>query len=631
MAIVKLSKLKLYGMVEEKTEVVDLLYKSNLVHIKDVNNIPGMTKNSNESKIAEYEQKLQKLQKVIEFYENLRKNSKYSEILVKENDFNDFENQHKEIIDELSQVVSILEVIDEKNHLIAEIKNEKSNNESQNEEFDNTDKKLFLINIKISSTQIEELKSYLDDLDLTHYTEENGNFEIVIPETELNRLEEIISKLKLKIDFKEEKIVSAETFEYYSKLLGSYEVRSIKEFIDSGKKHLDLYKIYYDYLFEAKQKLELDNSLGFTKKTFMLNGYIENDKKQEFENLIKSSNLSVSYEFSKPSSKDAVPTKTKNRKLVKPFEFVTNMYSVPRYNEIDPNYFVGIFFSLYFGFIMADIGYGIILTLIGLCLSLKKGKNTGMKELMRVIAIGGACSIIFGIFFGSFFGYTNSDIKLIPKAILPDPSKNVMLYLIGSVAIGAVQIMVSFVLKGILLIRRGRIAEAICSAFAWDIFFIGVALFGLDLANITSGLQMIGIIIAASGVAISVIGNIIINKGFDRLAKSFGSLYGILNLFSDLLSYTRLFGLMLSGVIIASIVNQLASGFFTSIIKAPLGIIILLIGHSFNIAMGALGAYIHDARLQYIEFFSRFYEGEGELFMPFGSDYSYIKLVKVEE
>ena len=143
--------------------------------------------------------------------------------------------------------------------------------------------------------------------------------------------------------------------------------------------------------------------------------------------------------------------------------------------------------------------------------------------------------------------------------------------------------------------------------------------------------MLVGIIVACSGVGISVIGNLFINKGFERVSKSFGSLYSILNLFSDLLSYTRLFGLMLSGVIIATIVNQLAGGFYTSVWKIPFGLLISFIGHAFNISMGALGAYIHDARLQYIEFFSRFYEGEGELFTPFGSKFSYINLIEVED
>ena len=153
-------------------------------------------------------------------------------------------------------------------------------------------------------------------------------------------------------------------------------------------------------------------------------------------------------------------------------------------------------------------------------------------------------------------------------------------------------------------------------------------LFALEFAGVYVGLGSIGIALAGSSVAISVIGLFATNKGFDRISKSYGSLYSIIGLFSDILSYARLFGLMLSGAIIASIVNQLASGFLTSISTMAIGGIILLIGHSFNLAMGALGAYIHVARLQYIEFFSRFYEGEGELFVPFGSNFSYVKLIK---
>ena len=120
----------------------------------------------------------------------------------------------------------------------------------------------------------------------------------------------------------------------------------IKVFLNIVSKYL-LWKLNYKL-----QKIELDKDLGFTEKTFVLEGYIENDKKQVLEDLIKSKNLCVAYEFSKPTSTDNVPTKTKNKKFVKPFEFVTNMYSVPKYNEIDPNFLLGLFFSLFFGFIM---------------------------------------------------------------------------------------------------------------------------------------------------------------------------------------------------------------------------------------------------------------------------------------
>ena len=161
----------------------------------------------------------------------------------------------------------------------------------------------------------------------------------------------------------------------------------------------------------------------------------------------------------------------------------------------------------------------------------------------------------------------------------------------------------------------------------WDFFFVGLILFVLEFAGVYVGLGTVGIYLAVGSVAISVIGIAFINKGFDRFTKAFGAVYGIINIASDILSYARLFGLMLSGAIIGSIFNDLAAGFLTSPITFIIGAVILVIGHSFNIAMGALGGYIHVARLQYIEFFSRFYEGEGELFVPFGTDFSYVNLI----
>ena len=276
---------------------------------------------------------------------------------------------------------------------------------------------------------------------------------------------------------------------------------------------------------------------------------------------------------------------------------------------------------------MADIGYGLCLIAFGFLMALKQKRQTGFKKLMNVIAIGGLFTVIFGVLFGSFFGVSHETWKFVPPAVLPNPVDSVITLLVACLAAGVVQIMVSFVLKGILLIKRKQVATAIFTAFVWDFFFVGLALFVLDFAGITKGLGTIGIIVALASVAISVIGTAIISKGFERFTKAFGALYGIINLFSDILSYARLFGLMLSGAIIGSIVNDLASGFLSSPTTFIVGVIILGIGHSFNLSMGALGGYIHVARLQYIEFFSRFYEGEGELFVPFGTDFSYVNLV----
>ena len=117
-------------------------------------------------------------------------------------------------------------------------------------------------------------------------------------------------------------------------------------------------------------------------------------------------------------------------------------------------------------------------------------------------------------------------------------------------------------------------------------------------------------------------------KGFGRFTKSFGAAYGIINYASDILSYARLYGLMLSGAVVAQIISSAALGFFAggNILLILLGVVLLVVGHAFNLVMNLLGAYIHDARLQYVEFYGRFFEGEGELFKPLGSSQKYIRL-----
>ena len=121
-------------------------------------------------------------------------------------------------------------------------------------------------------------------------------------------------------------------------------------------------------------------------------------------------------------------------------------------------------------------------------------------------------------------------------------------------------------------------------------------------------------------------------KFFARFTKGFGAAYGVINYASDVLSYARLYGLLLSGAVIANIVSTYAMGFITggNVIVAVLGVMLMVAGHAFNLAMSLLGAYIHDARLQYVEFFGKFYEGEGELFTPLGSSQKYVYLLPAE-
>ena len=118
-------------------------------------------------------------------------------------------------------------------------------------------------------------------------------------------------------------------------------------------------------------------------------------------------------------------------------------------------------------------------------------------------------------------------------------------------------------------------------------------------------------------------------KFFGKIVKGFGTVYGIINYASDILSYARVYGLMLSGAVIAQIISSYSVDFIASgnIGLIALAVLLMVVGHTFNIVIGLLGAYIHDARLQYVEFYGRFFEGEGELFSPLGSKHKYIYLL----
>lgn len=398
-----------------------------------------------------------------------------------------------------------------------------------------------------------------------------------------------------------------------------------KKLKDFSSKIKDL-KLAADHTKFCMEKLDADNLFCSTKSTFVLEAYLPKNKIDYVDKCLSKLDICMEKEFLEISKNEMPATLLKNNKIVSNFEFVTNMYSSPNYRELDPNGLLTFFFSLFFGFVVADMGYGFVLVLFGTFAAAMQKRESSFKKLCGVLAAGGVFAIVFGALFGSMFGVGHETWSIVPTSIMPNPTKDVIAMLGICLGAGAVQIMVSLVLKAILLFKRKQFSQAIFSALVWEGFFVGVGLVVCDVAGLLSGVKTAGMIVAVASVALSVVGLALTERGINRLTKSFGAVYGIINIFSDILSYARLFGLMLSGAIIASIVNQLAVPFFESAATCVLGAIILLIGHSFNLSMGCLSAYIHVARLQYVEFFSRFYEGEGELFEPFGSGFSYINI-----
>ncbi len=399
------------------------------------------------------------------------------------------------------------------------------------------------------------------------------------------------------------------------------------------------WKIYVDWINLCVKKAEADGDLQKTDQTFVLEGFYPAEDEQLVQQTIEEISDCFVASFHDIGAEEFAPTLTKNNKLVNKFECITNAYTPPNYHDIDPNPAMTVCYFVLFGFMVADIGYGLLLVLAGLAATFAIKQQTGVKTLLQVFGFCGLAAIAVGALFGSFFSYS-----LYP-GILPDPSQYPMLTIILSILLGVCHIMVGIGCNMATKYKRGQKLSAWLTDFPWLFVFAGLVVAvwnaALDMASyapyqtlkLPQTVVNIGLYVCLGALAVGVVFAGVDTKGFKgKVTKSFGSLYGIINYFSDVMSYIRVFGLMLSSALIGQVVNMLAEmvssgGGFAYVF----GALILIFMHLFNMVMGLLSVYIHNGRLQYVEFFGKFYEGDGLLFVPFGSDTKYTLLQNTEK
>ena len=393
-------------------------------------------------------------------------------------------------------------------------------------------------------------------------------------------------------------------------------------------------KIYCDFVGFELEKEETAEKLRGTEHTFFLEAFVPADMEQRVKEELEKTEFALWYEFSDPAEDEEIPTLLKNNPVISNFETITNMYSPPNAREFDPNTVMAFFYSLFLGFIMGDIGYGILMFIGGGVLWYRGRKGSGIKALSGVFAVGGIFAVIWGFLFNSLFG-----VQVLPWTVMPDAQTGMYSFmgisipavLVIAMLLGIGQLFAGYVCKAVQEWRTGAILDGIFDGVTWAVFSIGVVLAILGLVedfNLPSIIITVGGIMAGASLLIAAVTAGRKEKIIGKFTKGFGSVYGIINYVSDILSYARLYGLMLSGAIIAQIVSKYSIQFITggNIAFAVVGVLLMLVGHAFNLAIGLLGAYIHDARLQYVEFYGRFYTGEGELFTPLGSKRKHIYL-----
>ncbi|MDD5749788.1 MAG: V-type ATP synthase subunit I [Patescibacteria group bacterium] len=417
----------------------------------------------------------------------------------------------------------------------------------------------------------------------------------------------------------------------------SQETEGINKQIKDLCSHEKNLKIIHDYLLWQKDKqsarVQADESLA----TFYLKAWIDKSSLADLQALLAKQSDKIHIDELTIAEDEEPPVLLNNKGVVKPFESVTSIYGAPKPEELDPTPYLAPFFIVFFGLCLSDAGYGLLLTALA-ALAIKLMRVPRHKQgMFRLLMYAGLSTFMAGVLFGSYFGIVIADLpdNFIKSTLLGlqiiDPVKNPLVMLVFALILGGVQIITGLIINAYYqFIRRdwGKLFDV----SAWLFLMFGIVFWlisGQALAN--AALASLGKywIYAATALLVLTQGRRSKNI-FLKIPMGVLSLYGLVGYFSDIMSYSRLLALGLSTGIIAMVVNIVAFLFkdMAGFIGWPVAISILLGGHLFNLAINALGSFIHSGRLQYVEFFPKFMEGGGEKFKPLVKTAKYIDIYK---
>lgn len=399
---------------------------------------------------------------------------------------------------------------------------------------------------------------------------------------------------------------------------------------------IDDIKLYRDLLQIRIDKSKVRNNLLNTERAFHFDGWVPVVAEKEVSSLLDK--YTCAYEFEEPREDDNdIPVQFKNKGIFSSAEFITRLYSLPNPHEVDPTSIFTFFYILFFGMMFGDVGYGLII-MIATAILLKKGKVEGQaKKLMHILFYSGISSVFWGVMFGSYFGdaipvvaKTFFNKTIIIKPLWLDPGKSAMLFLMVSCGLGILHLFVGMGIDAYEKIRSGKVLSAINDDFAWYLIVLGAVgtLFG---KMVNPSVPKVGKAMLIAGLIMAIILPFFINKGIGKAIGLWNIYSGLTGNLSDILSYSRLLGLGLASTSIAQVFNFLASMGGKSVVGVIMFILIFTLGHTLNFAINALGAFVHSCRLQFVEFFGKFYEGGGREFTPFEKNTKYIKVVEEEK
>ncbi len=426
-----------------------------------------------------------------------------------------------------------------------------------------------------------------------------------------------------------------------NKLLGK--IDTLKEQILNSKKEIRSYKgqrnaikFMVDYHEMRSQKYEMIAKLLHTKNVFMLSGFIPEKYAAKLESALTSKLNSIAIDFSVPGKDEETPVMLQNNSFASPVESVLESYSLPGRGEVDPTSVMAIFYYVLFGMMLSDAAYGlIIVAACGFILARYKNIKAGLKKALKMFLFCGISTTFWGVLFGSYFGdaievvsETFFDTPINIPALWFVPLNEPMRMLAFSFAIGILHLFTGLFMQLYELVRAKKFKDAIYDVGSWYLLVGGIIVYMLSVPIIAEMLVLkfilppnvgqVGAIAASLGALL-----ILLTAGresrnpFKRFLKGLYGLYGVTGYLSDILSYSRLLALGLATGVIAQVFNKMGTMAGNGPAGVILFVLVFLVGHTMNIAINLLGAYVHTNRLQFVEFFGKFYEGGGRKFSPF--------------
>lgn len=403
-------------------------------------------------------------------------------------------------------------------------------------------------------------------------------------------------------------------------------------------------RLISDYFRIRAEKYRVLGNLAQSENTFFISGYVPEKEAGKVADILEN-RFDAMVEICDPDEGEESPVQLENNVFSASTEGVVESFGLPKKGEIDPTFIMSFFYVFLFGLMLSDAAYGLIISLAcGIVLWKYKGMEEGLKKSLRMFFFCGLSTLFWGLMFGGFFGdlvkvvantFFHKDMTL--QAVWFEPLNDPMRLLLYSLLFGIIHLFTGLGIKGYMMIKDGRYLDCLYDVGFWFALLIGLLLLLIPselFASIAGQTFIFPAFVNVLAKVLTIIGlaGIILMSGRRkknpalRIALGLYDIYGITSWLSDVLSYSRLLALGLATGVIAQVVNSMASMMGDGILGAIFFIVVFIIGHTLNLAINLLGAYVHTNRLQYVEFFGKFYEGGGRPFEPFKQNTKYIRI-----